>query len=256
MLKRLAVLFFTFLVACCVAYDPVVKEPAPESELKKVVERFDAVNNPNKIQCRTFYAKYSAAVPNMQMRMQLETYTDAEKGRISTAVFMPGMPPMVELYDGRKAYSIIPGIQTRVLEGEEAAFWRYSARYTKPWLCLSHDFEKMVLDKKSYDLNGKKCYRLVVRPIGEPELFPMEFFIDQKTFYPVQHREMRQTAQGKIPNTVSYIKFRKYNGALVVQTMKIEQLKISLMADLQELKVDCPVPDKLFNAEMIADEKD
>jgi hypothetical protein len=192
----------------------------------------------------------------MQLKIQMETYADLVKNRNRTTVTVPGMPKHTELYDGRQGYNIVQGVQTKVLTGAQAAFLRYSAKYVKPWECLSGGYEKMMLDKNTHVINGKKCYRLVAQPLGEPTLMPVELFIDQETFYPVRSQSIVPTDLGKIPYQINYIAFRKYEGALVAQTIQIQQLNMSLTAEGQELKVNCPVPDDVFDAEKIADEED
>ena len=256
MLKKSALLLLASLLSGCFALSPEVHEPAPESELQKVTARFDEVNDPGNIQCSSYSIKCHAQAPNMQLKIQMETYADLAKKRFCTVVTVPGMPKQVELYDGRRGYSIIQGVQTKVLTGDKAAFMRYSARYDKPWERLSGRYEKMMLDKNSHIINGKKCYRLVAQPLGEPTLMPVELFIDQATFHPVRSRSIVPTDLGKIPYQVDYIKFRKYEGALVSQTVQIQQLNMTLRAEVQELKVNCTIPDDIFDAEKIADEED
>ena len=256
MLKKLAILLFASLLTGCFAMSPEVKEPAPESKLHEVAARFDEVNNPGKIQCRTYYIKCSAQFPNMQMQIQMETYTDLIKNRIRTTVTVPGTLKQVELYDGKKGYSIIPGMQTKILSEDKVAFLRYSAKHTNPWANLCNGYEKIMLDNNNHVINGKTCYRLVAQPLGEPTLSPEEIFIDQKTFYPVRIRSIITTDLGKIPNQIDFIRFRKYEGALIGQTLKVQQLNMTLPTELLELKVNCPIPDDIFDAEKIADEED
>ena len=113
-----------------------------------------------------------------------------------------------------------------------------------------------MMDNNTHVINGKTCYRLVAQPLGEPTLSPEEIFIDQKTFYPVRTRSIISTDLGKVPNQIDFIKFRKYEGALIGQTLKVQQLNMTLPTELLELKVNCPIPDDIFDAEKIADEED
>ena len=85
---------------------------------------------------------------------------------------------------------------------------------------------------------------------------PVEIFIDSKTFYPVRTRNITVSDLGKVPNTIDYLKFRKYEGALIGQTFLVQQLNIQMQTELQEVKINCPIPDSIFNAEMIEDEED
>ena len=256
MLKKFAVLSTLLLLTGCFAFSPEVKDPAPENELNKVVDRFDEINNPRKIQCRTYYFKFIATAPAVQVQVLMETYADLEKNRIRTTVTIPGSLKQVELYDGKNGYSIIPGVQSKVLTGDKVAFLRYSARHATPWSVLRTAYEKMKMDKKTVMVNGKSCYRLVCQPIGEPSLMPVEIFIDSKTFYPVRTRNIVVSDLGKVPSTIDYLKFRKYEGALIGQTILLQQLNIQMQTELQEVKINCPVPDSIFNAEMIEDEED
>ena len=57
MLKKSALLLLASLLTGCFALPPAVHEPAPENELHKVAARFDEVNNPGNIQCRSYYIK-------------------------------------------------------------------------------------------------------------------------------------------------------------------------------------------------------
>ena len=256
MLKRFTVLSTLFLLTGCFAFSPEVKDPAPENELNKVVDNFEKINNPGKIQCRSYFVKIIASVPAMQVQIQMETYADLEKNRIRTTVTISGALKQVELYDGKNGYSIIPGLQTKVLTGDKVAFLRYSARHVTPWSVLRTAYENMKMDKKTVMVNGKSCYRLVCQPIGEPSLMPVEIFIDSKTFYPVRTRNITVSDLGKVPNTIDYLKFRKYEGALIGQTFLVQQLNIQMQTELQEVKINCPIPDSIFNAEMIEDEED
>lgn len=256
MLKKVLFLSCLTMLTGCWAWNPTVEVPAPADELKKVVETFDRINNPEGIKCRSYMTRITVTPENLQIRMTLTCFGDLEKKRIRTTVTVPGMPPQVDLFDGKNAYSIIPGMQTKVLSGDNRTFLRYSATHTQPWTCLSDEYENMKLDQKSFSVNGKECYRIVAQPAGAPELSPVELFIDKKTFFPVQTRSVTPTEMGKLPCTTDFLKFKKVNGALVGQTVKIRQLNMTILAEVQEVKLNCPIPDDTFNAEKIADEED
>ncbi|MBQ7393890.1 MAG: hypothetical protein IJV89_06045 [Lentisphaeria bacterium] len=256
MLKKISFLFFAVIQTGCWAFNPQVDAPAPENELKKIVEKFDKVNNPDGIKCRSYHIKLSAVAANIQMVIQMETYGNLEKKQIRTTLSLPGMPMQVQLYDGRNGYNIVPGLQSKVLQGDAVTFLRYSAKYAKPWSCLSEEYEKMVLDQKNHVINGKNCYRIVARPAGEPSLLPVELFIDRETYLPVRTRSVSVTEMGKIPNTIDYLTFRKIHGVMVGKTVKIQQLNIVLTAELQDLKLNCPIPDSIFDAEKIENEEE
>ena len=257
MLKASSImLFLAFSLTGCWALPPRVDDPAPESELRQVVERFDRVNNPKKIKCRSYYIQLSAVAENIQMYARMETHGNLEKKQIRTVISIPGMPKQIQLYDGRKGYNITPGVQSKVLQGDAESFLRYSAKYAKPWSCLSEEYEKMELDKNNHVINGKNCFRIVAQPAGEPTLPPVELFIDRETYLPVRTKCITPTEMGKIPNTVDYLTFRKIHGAMVGETVKMQQLNIVLTAELQELKLNCPIPDSIFDAEKVENEEE
>lgn len=256
MLQKLALLLLTIVMTGCRVLDPVVEVPAPPDELQKVIETFDRINNPAGIQCRSYMTRFTASPENIQLKMTMVGYGDLEKKCIRNTTTVPGFPTQVELFDGKKAYSIIPGVQTKVLTGESLAFLRYSAIHTKPWSCLKEEYEKITLDEQTFIINGRECFRLVARPAGAPELSPVELFIDKKTFYPVQAKTVTPTELGRIPVTIDYLKFRQVDGALVGEKLKIRQMNMTVLVELQEIKINCPIPEKTFNAEMIADEED
>ena len=254
--KLLLLLLTTTMMTGCWAFTPAVEEPAPADKLQKVIETFDKVNNPAGIKCRSYMTRITASPENIQIKMTIVGYGDLEKKRIRTTATVPGMPTQVELFDGKTAYSIIPGMQTKVLSGDKLVFMRYSASHTKPWISLKDEYENMKLDQKSFTVNGKDCYRIVAQPAGAPELSPVELFIDKKTFFPVRTQSVTPTEMGKIPNTVDYLTFKKVNGAWIGQNVKIRQLNMTIHAELQEIKINCPIPDDTFNAERIADEEE
>lgn len=256
MLKKLLLLLLTLSLTGCWAMTPKVENPAPEKDLQKIITAFEQANNPGQQTCRTYFMKMTASVDNTQIQMTNIVYGDPENKRIRTTVTVPGMPTQVELFDGRNGYNIIPGMQTKSLTGDKLAFLRFTAGNTKPWSCLKGSYDKIILDQNLYDINGKKCYRLVASPAGEPTLIPEEIFIDRATYLPVRSKSVIPTDLGKIPMVTDIQSYKKIHGAMVADRIRIRQLNMTIHVTLQEIKLNCPLPANIFRKESIENEEE
>ena len=92
MLKKVLFLSCLTMLTGCWAWNPTVEDPAPADELKKVVETFDRINNPEGIKCRSYMTRITVTPENLQIRMTLTCFGDLEKKRIRTVLSSVAFP--------------------------------------------------------------------------------------------------------------------------------------------------------------------
>ena len=253
--KSLFTLAAAFMTAGCFAVTlPEVKDPAPDAELQRVLSAADRAVNPAGKKVRSVQLKTIGHIAKMSMMLTMEVFCRYDRHQMREKSSAPGMPAIFELFDGKKGWHIIQGVQTKELTGKKLALLRFAAS-THDGMKFAEKYEDIKLDRNLTDVNGKKCYRLVARPKGEPELLPQEWFIDAETFLPVRECVIAHTDMGDVPSTTDFLRFRTQDGMQIPEMVKVTQLNMEITVKVMECRYDVEIPDKTFDREAIEDEE-
>lgn len=255
MTKILLTLAAALMTAGCFAVTiPEVQDSASDAELKKVLAAADRAINPAGKAIRSAQVKAIGHMAKMSMMLTMEISVRYDKCQVLEKVTAPGIPATYELFDGKKGWHIIQGVQTKELSGRQLAQIRYSAQYPDG-AKFAAKYEDIKLDRNMATVNGKKCYRLVARPKGESELLPQEWFIDAETFLPVRECAIAHTDMGDVPSTTDFLRYRTVDGIKTPEMLKVTQLNMEMTIKVMEFRFDAEIPDKTFDREAIEDEE-
>ncbi len=167
-----------------------------------------------------------------------------------------GMPVVVELYDGKNAYNIVRGVQSKKLSGKQLAQQRAAAAGADPAIGFADRYENIRLDSRKVLLDKQECFRIVASPKGEPELPPQELFFDCKTFLLRQERSVIATDMGEIPCVTDFLRYRTVKGLPLPEKLRVRQLAMSIEVELTSVELDQELPDRMFDCEAIENEAD
>ena len=235
------------LLAGCYAI-PTVENPAPKQETDALLAAMEKAANPGKRQVKTMRLTYRGEIPANSMTLTIISSMKApDKSR--TELHIPGMPPMIEVFDGKQAWTLITGMGAKPKTGRELAFARLQVKMSDPANRLTDIFPDIKLDRKSVDVNGVSCRRLVCAFGPDINLPPAELFVDAQSHLLRRVVLIAPTDMGDVPGTTDFSDYRNHGGLMLPEKQTSKMLGMDLTATLQECKLDLPLADRLFTPE-------
>ncbi len=232
------------LLAGCYAI-PTIENPAPKEETDTLLAAMEKASNPGGRKIKTMRLTYRGEIPTNSMTMDIIVSLKVpDKSR--TELRMPGMPPMIEVFDGKQGWTIIAGMGAKPKTGRELAFARLQVKMNDPANKLTDIFPDIKLDRNAVDVNGVSCRRLVCAFGPDIDLPPAELFVDAQTHLLRRAVLIAPTDMGDVPGTTDFSDYRNHGGLMLPEKQTSKMLGMDLTATLQECKLDLPLEDRLF----------
>ncbi len=232
------------LLAGCYAI-PTIENPAPKAETDTLLAAMEKASNPGGRKVKTMRLTYRGEIPTNSMTMEI-IYSMKAPDKSRTELRMPGMPPMIEVFDGKQGWAIIAGMGAKPKTERELAFARLQVKMNDPANKLTDIFPDIKLDPQPVDVNGVSCRRLVCAFGPEINLPPAELFVDAQTHLIRRAVLIAPTEMGDVPGTTDFSDYRNYGGLMLPSKQTSKMLGMDLTATLQECKLDLPLEDRLF----------
>ena len=244
----IAAIVLGIFTAGCVT-DFTVDHPAQKDALDQLMQRMEnAVNPDRKPLPPGMRVKVTSVMGKLGITMAGEVICTMEPFRTCSVAGMPGMPRIIELYDGAKGWNIIEETSIKELDGAELMQLRFLGELN--WVSdLRTVFSPLTLDQEPLEINGKQYLRLVGTPEKYPALGTMEFLVDPETALIFRSKYTVHSAFGKIPVENYSYDYRKFGSLMLPERTVSKTLGDEVVTTLLEVTPVSSVPPEMFDAQ-------
>lgn len=207
---------------------------------------------------KTIISKYEGAVSMQEIKLQITTMFKAPNKSKTIIKAGENMPDGVEIFNGTEAWTIVPGMGARQINGSQLDFMKLTAKMSNPANRMKDIFPKIEMAPMLEKVEGVDCYKLICEPEEKLKLMPVAIFIDSKTFLPAKMVIMVFSDMGQIPGTTLYSNYKKLGGIVIATEQKTQTMGMEMTTKMLSVKFNDPIGDfefeipKEFNAAPVA----
>ncbi len=195
---------------------------------------------------KTVISKYEGAVSMQEIKLQITTMFKAPNKSKTVIKAGENMPDGVEIFNGKEAWTIVPGMGARQINGPQLDFMKLTAKMSNPANRMKDLFPKIEMAPMLEKVEGADCYKLICEPEEKLKLMPVAIFIDRKTFLPVKMVIMVFSDMGQIPGTTFYSNYKNLGGIVIATEQKTQTMGMEMTTKLLSVKFNDPIEDFEF----------
>jgi hypothetical protein len=214
---------------------------------KVLLEKMEKAVDPDGVckKWKTIIIKMEMSVPMQKVKVSasvMAKFPDKTK----TVAIIPGMPKVIEVLNGNKAWKETVGLGLQMKTGVQLAFAKFKARKTNPTLTLPQIYEKVTLDPYLYKFGKYQCYKLICSAPKDLNVKAEEFFVDDKEFLPRGHIASEYTEMGVIPVTSEFMSYKKLKGTNMPTHINSYMMGIKLTGKILSIEPNAKIADSEF----------
>lgn len=246
MRKTLLVMLACFSFVLCVSAQDGGNETG--ITLEKLLNNMDkAVDPDNKAkEIKTVVSKYEGSVAMQDIKLQVTTIFKSPDKSKTVIKAGESMPDSIELFNGRSAWTIVPGMGVRQINGPQLDFTKFTAKMSNPANRMRDLFPKIEVAPVLEKIDGKDCYKLTCQADPQLKQLPLAIYVDSKTFLPAKMVVMVFTDMGQIPGTTFYSDYKNMSGLVIPTVQKTQTMGMEMSTKLISIKYNEAVADTEF----------